>query len=67
MVALHNLGSEAVRVPLQLLDTDEDWRLIDLLQDEQHTPDAKGRLEIELDGYGYRWLRVVQPGSRRLL
>ena len=67
MVALHNLGSEAVRVPLHLPDTDEDSRLIDLLRDDELVPDEKGRVEVELEGYGYRWLRVAQPGSRRLL
>ena len=67
MVALHNLGSEAVRVPLHLPDTDADWRLVDLLEDDEHAPNGAGKVEIELAGYGYRWLRVVQPGSRRLL
>ncbi|MBD7919105.1 alpha-amylase family protein [Cellulomonas sp. Sa3CUA2] len=67
MVALHNLGPEAVRVPLHLPDADADWRLVDLLQDDEHAPNGSGKVEIELEGYGYRWLRVVQPGSRRLL
>ncbi|ADG76107.1 alpha amylase catalytic region [Cellulomonas flavigena DSM 20109] len=67
MVALHNLGPEAVRVPLHLPDTDEGWRLIDLLQDDEHVPSSTGRVEIELEGYGYRWLRLASPGSRRLL
>jgi hypothetical protein len=66
-VALHNLGPEAVRVPLHLPDTDGTCRLIDLLEDDEHVPDDKGRVEVELDGYGWRWLRVVHPDSRRLL
>ncbi|MFS0704404.1 alpha-amylase family protein [Cellulomonas sp. 179-A 9B4 NHS] len=67
MVAVHNLGPHAVTVPLQLGDADEHCRLVDLLVDDQHALDEKGRVEIELDGYGYRWLRVVRPDSRRLL
>lgn len=66
-VLLHNLGPESVTVPLHLPDTDERCRLVDLLQDDEHHPDARGRLDVELDGYGYRWLRVVHPDSRRLL
>ena len=67
MIALHNLGSEAVRVPLHLDDAGTGTRLIDLLEDDDRTTDAQGRVEIELDGYGCRWLRVVHPGSRRML
>ena len=29
--------------------------------------DDEGRAELALEGYGYRWLRVVAPGTRRLL
>ncbi len=25
-----------------------------------------GAVEVALDGYGYRWLRLVEEGSRRL-
>jgi trehalose synthase len=89
MVALHNLGPEAVSVPLRLTDTvrepgeagpadgtasrasgagdDQDVRLVDLLQDGETPVGPDGRVEIELPAYGYRWLRVVRPGARRLL
>ena len=89
MIALHNLGPEAVTVPLRLRDLarepgdagpaddtattrsaagdDEPVRLVDLLEDGACTVDPDGRVELELPAYGYRWLRVVQPGSRRLL
>ncbi|MBO3101004.1 alpha-amylase family protein [Cellulomonas fengjieae] len=67
LVALHNLGAESVMVPLRLDDCDESVRLVDLLQDGACTVDARGATEVELDGYGYRWLRVVREGDRRLL
>lgn len=45
----------------------ESIHLVDLLEDGRHPVDADGRVEVPLAGYGYRWLRVVRPGSRRLL
>ncbi len=67
MVALHNLGPEPVVVPLRLDDCTEDARLVDLLADDAYDVAADGRVQVALDAYGYRWLRVVRPGSRRLL
>jgi len=67
LVALHNLGAEPVVVPLRLADCDESVRLVDLLQDGGCAVDARGAVEVDLDGYGYRWLRVVREGDRRLL
>jgi glycosidase len=72
-VALHNLGDEAVEVPLDLPDAvpDDDGgpavRLVDLLHAQEWTCDERGRATVPLDAYGYRWLRVVRADSRRLL
>lgn len=65
MVLLHNLGAEPVVVPVTLED-DGGTELVDLLQDGRCRLDEKGRAELALDGYGYRWLRVMRPGDRRL-
>jgi trehalose synthase len=65
-VALHNLSPESVVVPLRLPDVPEGTRLVDQLRDGSIALDERGRADAELDGYGHRWLRVVQPGSRRL-
>ncbi len=67
LVALHNLSPDSCAVPLQLDDCDDSFRLADLLQDGSTPLDAKGCAEITLDGYGYRWLRVVSRDSRRLV
>lgn len=71
MVALHNLGDEAVDVPLRLPDGAPDdggpARLVDLLQDHARELDEKGRTSVAMPAFGYRWLRVVRDGSRRLL
>lgn len=66
-ITLHNLGDEAVVVPLRFADCDDTVRLVDLLQDGDCTIDARGRTEVELGAYGYRWLRVVRVDDRRLL
>jgi hypothetical protein len=65
-VAVHNLGAEACLVPLELRGEPEGTQLVDQLCDGVTSLDEKGRAEIELDGYGYRWLRLVRPGDRRL-
>jgi glycosidase len=66
IVALHNLSPAGCTVPLSLEGCDGDHRLVDLLQDGSTALDDHGRAELTLDGYGYRWLRVLAPGSRRL-
>ena len=42
-------------------------QLIDLLQDGELAVGEGGTAELTLDGYGYRWLRVVGPDDRRLV
>jgi len=67
MVTLHNLSPDPAVVPLALGELPEDARLVDLLDADDVEPDPDGKAEVRLDGYGYRWLRVTHPGSRRLL
>jgi hypothetical protein len=52
---------------LTLEDCDDSHRLIDLLSEGSTPVSAKGQVELALEGYGYRWLRVVGPDSRRLV
>jgi trehalose synthase len=66
IVALHNLSNEPVVVPLQLVDAEDGWQLVDLLDTGECALDGSGRAEVTLDGYGYRWLRVQRPEDRRL-
>ncbi|MDQ1644566.1 MAG: hypothetical protein QOJ50_750 [Cryptosporangiaceae bacterium] len=66
LVAVHNLGSEPRTVPLKLDDCDESVVLADQLCDGTTPLDGSGSAEIVLDGYGFRWLRVVRPGDRGL-
>jgi trehalose synthase len=71
IVALHNLGEEALTVPLALTDDAGSppaagTVLLDLLQDGQTELKPDGSADLTLDAYGYRWLRVQHPGERRL-
>jgi trehalose synthase len=67
LVALHNLGPEPRVVPLTLEDCTAAHRLVDLLQPGSTPVTEKGTAEVPLEGYGYRWLRVVAADSRRLV
>jgi len=66
LVAVHNLSPDAATVPFTLADTDNHCELLDLLQSGVTTPSRKGEVELQLEGYGYRWLRISHPGDRRL-
>ncbi len=66
MIALHNFSSEPVTVTLTLDDIDETSELVDLLGESSTHPLAAGQVELPLDGYGHRWLRVISNGDKRL-
>ena len=63
LLALHNFSPEPLTVPLTLADVPEDATLVDLLQDGESRLGAGSSVELALEGYGYRWLRVVRPGD----
>jgi trehalose synthase len=67
LVAVHNLGAEPRTVPLTLEGCNASHRLEDLLTVGSTPLSEQGGVELALDGYGYRWLRVVAPESRRLV
>ena len=62
VVAAHNFGDQPCVVRLQLGDVPEDGRLDDLLDERGAFRDIEdGTLELKMDGYGYRWLRINAP------
>jgi trehalose synthase len=71
LVALHNFAPDGRSVDLDLgaLDLDGSARVVDLLADlaTPEAPAADGHLRVELEGYGFRWLRVLRPGEKRLV
>jgi glycosidase len=66
IVTLHNSAAGPVTVPLTLEGLEPGTTLVDLLTAGSAEPDQRGRVELDLGAYGYRWLRVTPPGSRRL-
>jgi glycosidase len=64
VVAVHNLGGEPTEVELTVAD--REVLLVDLLQDGEVRSDGRGRVTLELDGYGFRWLRVHPGDDARL-
>ncbi|MDQ6716011.1 MAG: trehalose synthase, partial [Actinomycetota bacterium] len=68
MLGLHNFGADRTMVRLDLGEMPEGSVLNDLLEDRPSVPLANGgTLDLELDGYGFRWLRVVRPDDRPLI
>ena len=64
-VAAHNFAADARRVEIEIPDADDDTSSVtDLLSNALVDP-ADGRLVLDLEGYGFRWLRRVSSGARR--
>jgi glycosidase len=64
MIGLHNFGVDGCLVPLQLDDVPAGSKLVDLLDGRtEYELDGQGRVEMQLDPYGYRWLRLLRPGE----
>jgi hypothetical protein len=40
--------------------------LSDLFAVDTFELDERGRIDVHLDAYGYRWFRIVEPDDRRL-
>jgi len=67
MVALHNFSDASASVEFAVPDTTGDHKLIDLLVDGRTVDlDDRGRGTVPMDGYGYRWFRVMGPEGKRL-
>jgi maltose alpha-D-glucosyltransferase/alpha-amylase len=56
--AVHNLSSEVREIELDLRDY-KDQHILDLLGDHQATPIQDDSYHVELEEYGYRWLRLT--------
>lgn len=71
-VLLHNLSPEPTSVSLDLtgpLWRAEDiagWELRDMFTDDDLRIRDDGGVDVQLEGYGFRWLRVGHPADNRL-
>lgn len=64
VIAIHNLSSHPCKMTMKLADAEDFQGLVNLLGDREYTPYQGGPLELELDGYGYRWFRMHRVGQR---
>jgi maltose alpha-D-glucosyltransferase/alpha-amylase len=62
VLALHNLSGRAVSTAVTLEDHADLSGVVDLFRREAPEPGPDGRLEVELEPYGFRWLRLLRPG-----
>lgn len=62
VIALHNLAAQACTITLDVSEW-EAQHLYDLFGDRLYDLFGDGQQQIELEGYGYRWLRVM-PKAR---
>jgi hypothetical protein len=68
LVAAHNFAPDGRTFRVELEGTTDEWQVVDVLAgDGAARPLDDDGIEIELEGYGHRWLRVVRPGEKRLL
>jgi trehalose synthase len=62
VVALHNLAAEPCEVRVDLDAVDEGARLDDLLDERPAFETLGGKtVELTLEGYGFRWFRLIPP------
>ena len=62
VLALHNLSGRAVTTAVTVEDHADLAGIVDLFRREAPEPGPDGRLEVELEPYGFRWLRLLRPG-----
>lgn len=63
VIAVHNLGAKPVSVMLDLSD-DEASHLVDVLGDRGYEKVHGDEHRLEVEGYGYRWLRLSRTPTR---
>ena len=66
LVAAHNLSDQTIKTALRLDDVTEEDELFDLRSETEPPALHDGCLEVVLEPYGYRWLRVRRAGMRML-
>ena len=62
VVCAHNLRAQPTEIRLELADATRE-ALVDLMDDDESTPDDRGAHRLALDAYGYRWYRLGTRNS----
>lgn len=66
MLAIHNLGADPATVEFVLPDSQPGDTLVDLLVDGRTVQLDGEPVSMAMDGYGYRWFRVIRSMGKRL-
>jgi trehalose synthase len=67
MIAMHNFSADPTTTVFAIPDPRDGDVLVDLLIDGRILePDGSGEVSISLEGYGFRWFRVIRSESKRL-
>jgi hypothetical protein len=66
LIAIHNFDEVPATTRFIVDGEPEGTCLVDLLGSQRIELDGRGGLELEVPGYGYRWLRVSRPGDGRV-
>jgi trehalose synthase len=66
MIAVHNFTDVPLRLTVELGAVEDGTALLDLHGPERTALDQRGRVDLELAPYGFRWLRVSPPGDTRI-
>jgi len=66
MLAVHNFADIPAEVPVSFAQDEHCGRLVDLLGPDDVDLATDGSAVVRVEGYGYRWLRLVTPSDHRL-
>ncbi|MDQ0725384.1 alpha-amylase family protein [Microbacterium sp. W4I20] len=66
VIAIHNFSEVPVDTVFRIGDEPEGTTLVDLLEPARVPMGPAGEVELEVPGFGYRWLRVSRPGDGRV-
>jgi maltose alpha-D-glucosyltransferase/alpha-amylase len=67
IVAAHNFAADPAKITVAVAGAGVGVQAVDLLRDGTADVSPDGRLTVELEPYGCRWLRVVRPGDRYIV
>ncbi|TCO47469.1 maltose alpha-D-glucosyltransferase/alpha-amylase [Kribbella antiqua] len=67
VIAVHNFADEPAHVALAVAGAGVGVQAVDLLSDGTADVGEDGVVELDLDPYGCRWLRLIRPGDRYIV